>query len=30
MRLATPFHPIEIGEIDSFAFDFTADMVQRQ
>src|SRR6516162_1138 len=26
MRLATPFDPIEIGEIDNFAFDFTADM----
>ena len=26
MRLATPFDPIEIGEIDTFAFDFTADM----
>src|SRR5271167_3874105 len=26
MRLATPFDPIEIGEIDDFAFDFTADM----
>jgi hypothetical protein len=26
MRLATPFDPIELGEIDSFAFDFTADM----
>ena len=26
MRLAMPFDPIEIGEIDSFAFDFTADM----
>ena len=26
MRLAKPFDPIEIGEIDSFAFDFTADM----
>jgi hypothetical protein len=26
MRLATPFDPIELGEIDNFAFDFTADM----
>jgi len=26
MRLATPFDPIEIGEIDNFAFDFTADV----
>src|SRR5207249_9515075 len=26
MRLATPFDPIEVGEIDNFAFDFTADM----
>jgi hypothetical protein len=26
MRLATSFDPIEIGEIDNFAFDFTADM----
>ena len=26
IRLATPFDPIEIGEIDTFAFDFTADM----
>jgi hypothetical protein len=26
MRLATPFDPIEIDEIDNFAFDFTADM----
>jgi hypothetical protein len=26
MRLVTPFDPIEIGEIDNFAFDFTADM----
>jgi hypothetical protein len=26
MRVATPFDPIEVGEIDSFAFDFTADM----
>jgi hypothetical protein len=26
MRLATPFDPIEIGEIDNFAFDFTSDM----
>jgi len=26
MRLATPFDPVEIGEIDNFAFDFTADM----
>lgn len=26
MRLATAFDPIEVGEIDNFAFDFTADM----
>ncbi len=26
MRLATPFDPIEVGEIDNFTFDFTADM----
>ncbi len=26
MRLATPFDPIEVGEIDNFAFDFTADI----
>ena len=26
MRLATPFDPIEVGEIDNFAFDFTAEM----
>src|SRR3974377_130058 len=26
MRLPTPFDPIEVGEIDNFAFDFTADM----
>ena len=26
MRLAASFDPIEIGEIDNFAFDFTADM----
>jgi hypothetical protein len=26
MRLATPFDPIEIGETDVFAFDFTADI----
>ena len=26
MRLATPFDPIEPGEIDNFAFDFTADV----
>ena len=26
MRLATPFDPIEPGEIDNFAFDFTAEM----
>ena len=26
MRLATPFDPLEVGEIDNFAFDFTADM----
>ena len=26
MRIATPFDPIEVGEADNFAFDFTADM----
>ncbi len=26
MRLATPFDPIDVDEIDNFAFDFTADM----
>jgi hypothetical protein len=26
MRLVTPFDPIEIGEFDNFAFDFTADV----
>jgi hypothetical protein len=26
MRLLTPFDPIEVGEIDKFAFDFTADV----
>src|SRR5690242_101294 len=26
MRLPTPFDPIEVGETDNFAFDFTADM----
>ena len=26
MRLVTSFDPIEVGEIDNFAFDFTADM----
>ena len=26
MRLPTPFDPIEIGEVDNFAFDFTADV----
>jgi len=26
MRVATPFDPIEVGEIDNFAFDFTLDM----
>lgn len=26
MRLPTPFDPIEPGEVDNFAFDFTADM----
>ncbi|HUC70357.1 MAG TPA: hypothetical protein VMS01_04115 [Stellaceae bacterium] len=26
MRLTTPFDPIEPGETDNFAFDFTADM----
>ena len=25
MRLLPPFDPIEVGEIDNFAFDFTAD-----
>jgi hypothetical protein len=25
MRVATPFDPIEVGEIDLFAFDFTPD-----
>lgn len=25
MRIATPFDPIEVGEIDNFTFDFTAD-----
>jgi len=25
MRLATPFDPIEVGETDTFVFDFTAD-----
>lgn len=25
MRIATPFDPIEVGEIDNFVFDFTAD-----
>lgn len=26
MRIAKPFDPIEVGEIDNFAFDFTADL----
>lgn len=26
MRVVTPFSPIEVGEIDSFAFDFTLDV----
>lgn len=26
MRISTPFDPIEVGEIDLFAFDFTADV----
>lgn len=26
MRIWTPFDPIEVGEIDLFAFDFTADV----
>jgi hypothetical protein len=26
MRLLPPFDPIEVGETDNFAFDFTADM----
>jgi hypothetical protein len=26
MRLPTPFDPIEVGETENFAFDFTADM----
>jgi hypothetical protein len=26
MRLVTPFDPIEVGEYDYFAFDFTADV----
>lgn len=26
MRIATPFDPIEVGEIDYFAFDFTPDV----
>ncbi len=26
MRLPTPFDPIEVGEIDNFGFDFTADV----
>ena len=26
MRVATPFDPIEVGEADYFAFDFTPDM----
>lgn len=26
MRIATPFEPIEVGEVDYFAFDFTPDV----
>jgi hypothetical protein len=26
MHIPTPFDPIEVGEIDNFAFDFAADM----
>ena len=26
MRILTPFDPIEVGEVDNFAFDFTADV----
>ncbi len=26
MRLPTPFSPIEVNEIDTFAFDFTAEV----
>jgi hypothetical protein len=26
MRIVTPFDPIEVGEVDSFAFDFAADV----
>src|ERR1700730_2930056 len=26
MRIAAPFDPIEVGEADNFAFDFTADI----
>jgi hypothetical protein len=26
MRVATPFDPIEVGEVDYFAFDFTLDV----
>jgi hypothetical protein len=26
MRLVTPFDPIEVGEVDNFAFDFTTDI----
>ena len=26
MRVATPFDPIEVGELDYFAFDFTPDV----
>jgi hypothetical protein len=26
MRVATPFDPIEVGELDYFVFDFTPDM----
>jgi hypothetical protein len=25
MRIATPFDPIEVGEVDNFAFDFNED-----
>ena len=26
MRIATPFDPIEVGEVDNFVFDFTPDI----
>lgn len=26
MRIAKPFDPIEVGEVDNFVFDFTADI----